>query len=141
MLPLRFARRWHALSAVLLILVLIATLMPAFWYFSSMREFANWFSGFDKWMHGITFTFLAVWFSGQYASRAYWRIAVGLILFGLLIEACQRLVSYRSAEWFDVAADSAGIVLGLTIAMAGLGGWSLRFERWLVARKAATTLE
>ena len=135
MLPLRFVRRWHIASAALLVLVLVSTLMPAVWFFSSRREFVSWFIDFDKWLHVITFTFLGIWFSGQYTRRYYWRIAAGLILFGLLIEGCQRLVSYRSAEWFDVTADATGIVLGLTIAMVGLGGWSLRVENWFTDRK------
>jgi VanZ family protein len=136
MLPLRFARRWHITSAALLILVLASMLMPAIWYLSDLREFARWFANVDKWFHGVTFTFLAVWFSGQYTRRSYWRIATGLILFGLFIEGCQRLVTYRSAEWFDVAADSAGIFLGLIIALAGMGGWSLRFESRFANKKA-----
>lgn len=90
----------------------------------------------DKWLHGITFALLAIWFAGQYRPRSYWRIGAGLMIFGLLIEGCQRLVSYRSAEWFDVAADSAGIIIGLTVATAGIGGWSLRVEDWYLRRRA-----
>ena len=136
MLPLRFARRWQIASVVILVLVLLSTLMPAVWFFSSRREFATWFFDVDKWLHGITFVFLAIWFAGQYKPASYWRIVVGLIVFGLIIEACQRLVTYRSAEWFDVAADLAGIILGLGIALAGLGGWSLRLEHWYANRVA-----
>jgi len=136
MLPLRFARRWQIASVVILVLVLLSTLMPAVWFFSSRREFATWFFDVDKWLHGITFVFLAIWFAGQYKPASYWRIVVGLIVFGLIIEACQRLVTYRSAEWFDVAADFAGIILGLSIALAGLGGWSLRLEHWYANRVA-----
>ena len=136
MLPLRFARRWQIASVALLILVLISTLMPAVWFFSSRREFATWFFDVDKWLHGITFVVLAIWFAGQYKPASYWRIVVGLVLFGLLIEGCQRLVTYRSAEWFDIAADFAGIILGLAIAFAGLGGWSLRLEYWYANRGA-----
>ena len=134
MLPLRYARRWQAASILLLILVLAATLMPVVWFWPNRREFAAWFIGADKWLHGITFVFLAIWFAGQYRSRSYWRIGVGLICFGFLIEACQRLVSYRSADWFDIAADVAGITVGLAVAMAGLGGWSLWIENRLSKR-------
>ena len=136
MLPLRFARRWQLASIAILILVLASTLMPAVWMFDSRREFATWFFDVDKWLHGITFVVLAVWFAGQYRFSSYWRIALGLILFGLVIEGCQRMVTYRSAEWFDIAADSAGIALGLCIALAGLGGWSLRIENWYTSRQA-----
>ena len=134
MLPLRYVRRWQIASAFLLIFVLASTLVPATWFWSSSRDFGSWLINVDKWLHGITFVILAVWFAGLYRPRSYWRIGVGLILFGLFIEACQQLVAYRSAEMFDVAADIVGIVIGLVIAGAGLGGWSLRLEGWLIRR-------
>jgi len=135
MLPLRYVRRWQIASAFLLIFVLASTLMPTDWFWSSDRDVSTWFIDVDKWLHGITFVILAVWFAGLYRPRSYWKIGVGLILFGLFIEACQQLVGYRSAETFDVAADIVGIVVGLVIAGAGLGGWSLRLESWLVGRR------
>jgi len=135
MLPLRYVRRWQIASAFLLIFVLASTLIPAAWFWSSSRDFGTWLINVDKWLHGITFVILAVWFAGLYRPRSYWRIGVGLILFGLFIEGCQQLLAYRSAEMFDVAADIIGIVIGLVIAGAGLGGWSLRLEGWLVRRR------
>ena len=129
MLPLRHAGRWRFAGIILLVLVLAATMMPAYWVFPSKRAFLTWFVHVDKWLHAVTFVFLAVWFAGQYRPRSYWRIAVGLLAFGMLIEACQRLVTYRSADWFDIVANAAGIAVGLGIALAGLGGWSLRLEQ------------
>ena len=140
MLPLRHPNRWRVASAVLLFLVLTFTLAPVVWFWSDRSYFVDWFFGIDKMLHGVTFTLLAIWFAGQYRPRSYWRIGIGLIAFGLLIEACQRLVTYRSAEWFDVAADSAGIIIGLTIASAGVGGWGLRFEDWYSRRTAGAEL-
>jgi VanZ family protein len=137
MLPLRYSQRWRAAGFLLLLLVLVATLMPAVWLLDDSDDFVTWFMGIDKWLHLLTFLFLAVWFSGQYERRAYWRIAVGLVLFGLFIEVCQRMVSYRSAEFYDLAADGAGILLGLAIACLGMGGWSLRVEAWLMQRRAS----
>lgn len=136
MLPLRHAHRWRAAGFFLLLLVLAATLMPAVWMWPDNRRYVAWFVHVDKWLHGITFLFLAIWFAGQYRPRSYWRIGVALILFGALIEACQRLVTYRSAEVFDIAADAAGIVVGLAAALAGLGGWSLWVEKWFARKRA-----
>ena len=141
MLPLRYAQRWGIASVFLLLLVLAATLMPAAWFFPDRRQFVAWFIDADKWLHGFTFVLLAVWFAGQYRPRSYWRIGIGLIFFGVLIEACQRLVTYRSAEWFDIVADGAGIALGLAIATAGLGGWSLQVEDWLVRKRAGADVD
>ena len=141
MLPLRYVRRWQASSIMLLLIVLVATMMPAVWFWSDRHGFIAWFLHADKWLHGITFVFLAIWFAGQYRPRSYWRIALGLLLFGVLIEACQRLVTYRSSDVLDIAADGAGILLGLLIALAGIGGWSLRIENWYVRRKAGAGID
>lgn len=136
MLPLRYAPQWRIASIVLLLAVLFSTLAPAVWLWSDKVQLVSWLKHFDKWAHVVTFILLTVWFTGQYRPRAYWRIAVGLTAFGMLIEVCQRLVGYRSAEWIDLAADVVGILLGLAIAMAGFGGWSLRIESWFNKRQS-----
>ena len=136
MLPLRYTRRWQAAGLMLLLMVLAGTLMPAVWLWSDNKSFISWFVHVDKWLHAMTFFILAIWFSGQYRRAAYWRIGIGLLLFGMLIEICQRMVTYRSAEWFDLIADAGGIIVGLAIAAAGIGGWSLRLENWIARRNA-----
>lgn len=141
MLPLRYAARWHLASLLLLVFVLAATMMPAYWIFPTKRDFLSWFVDVDKWLHGITFVVLAIWFAGQYRAGAYWRIAVGLMAFGVLIEACQRLVTYRSAEAFDLVADAAGIAVGLLIAAAGAGGWSLKLENRFAGEETSTDID
>ena len=135
MLPLRFTRRWRAAGMMLLLIVLAATMMPAVWFWSDMHGFMTWFVDVDKWLHGITFVILALWFAGQYRPESYWRIGIGLILFGAFIEGCQRLVTYRSADSFDILADTIGIIVGLSIAAGGIGGWSLRFGNWYLRRR------
>ena len=136
MLPLRYAPYWRAFSVLLLLLVIAAAIMPAIWMWPDRGSIVRWFGEIDKLAHLLTFAFLAVWFAGQYRPRSYWRIAVGLLAYGVLIELLQRLVGYRSAEWLDVAADAAGILVGLAIAAIGLGGWSLRLENWYQQRRA-----
>ena len=133
MLPLRHARRWQLAGVFVLLVVLAAALMPAVWFLQEMRDPR--FLHSDKWFHGTTFTLLTVWFSGQYSRRSYWRLAAGLLAFGALIEVCQRMLSYRSADTMDLAADAMGILAGLSIAWAGAGGWSLRVEQWIAARE------
>ena len=135
MLPLRHARRWQLASLTMLLLVLAATLMPAVWFWDDRVKALYWFESVDKWLHGVTFLVLSMWFTGLYRKRSYWKIGIGLLLFGLVIEACQRMVSYRSAEWLDVGADTAGIILGLVIGAAGIGGWCLRAEERFAKRR------
>lgn len=127
MLPLQYAALWRVLSLAILLAVLAGTLSPAVW-FDSRTEALNWLENADKWLHGLTFLFLSIWFAGLWERRAYWRIAVGLMLFGFIVEGAQRLVGYRTADWLDIAANTAGIIVGLTVATAGLGGWGLWVE-------------
>ena len=134
MLPLRYAPWWRTASGVLLVLVLAVAVLPAVWFWPDRGMIVSWFGEIDKWTHALVFAALAIWFAGQYRPRSYWRIAMGLLLYGVLIELCQRMVSYRSAEWLDVGADMAGIMVGLLIAAAGLGGWSQRIEAKIAAR-------
>jgi VanZ family protein len=142
MLPLRYARHWQLGSVILLLLVLIAALMPAaVWFWSDELPVVNWLHNVDKWAHGLTFVVLAIWFSGQYARASYWRIAIGLFAFGILIEVMQGLVRYRMAEWYDIGADGLGILIGLALALAGLGGWSVRFERWRENRGVSASID
>ena len=134
MLPLKNVGLWRALSAVILVVVLAAALSPAFWFFDDMSKALSWFQNSDKWLHAFTFISLSIWFAGLYEKRAWWRIAVGLMLFGLVVEFFQLQVSYRMADWRDIAANTTGIIVGLTVATAGLGGWALRFEDWYLRR-------
>ncbi len=130
MLPLSYPGRWRIAGVLLLLVVLATAMMPAVFPWSGDIG-PGWLQLSDKWLHGITFAFLAVWYSGQFARRSYWSLAVGLLLFGALIEFCQSLVTYRTAESGDLVADILGIAVGLTLAFVGLGGWSLRAEDWM----------
>ena len=131
MLPLNYPVRWRFAGIVILLVVLLFAMVPDIW---------PWGHGYgrdllsDKAWHAITFAALALWYTGQYARRAYWVIAACLLAFGVLIEACQSLVTYRTAEWGDVWADTAGIAIGMSIAWLQTGGWSLKIEQWLAKR-------
>lgn len=127
MLPLQHVGLWRFLSVVLLLGVLLGTLSPAFWFDSKVMALA-WFENVDKWLHGLTFTLLSIWFAGLAERGVYWRIALGLTVFGFVVEGCQLLVSHRTADWIDIVANTAGIIVGLAAAMAGLGGWGLWAE-------------
>jgi len=127
LLALRHRWRWQLAGIVLLMSALTGALLPDLPFIDLSRPFRM----SDKGLHVLVFALLALWFSGQYARQSYWRIGVGLIAFGALIELIQSMVSYRTAEWMDMYADGVGITIGLIIALLGAGGWSPRMERWL----------
>jgi VanZ family protein len=133
MLSLRHAALWRFLSAALLLAVLAAMLAPPDW-FGGDDDGLSWFEHSDKLLHGLTFMVLAAWFAGLFERRRYLSLGIALLAFGILVEACQYLVGYRTADWLDIAANSLGILLGLSIALAGLGGWGLWLEDWYARR-------
>lgn len=130
MLPLSYPDRWRLASIFLLSAVLVLTMAPATW-FSALEPPGEW-SVSDKWMHAATFALLALWYSGQYSRSSYLKLAVGLLVFGAVIEVCQYFIPYRSAESLDMLADAVGIVCGFLIALLGAGGWSLAAEKRLI---------
>ena len=134
MWSLEYARYWRIASVALLLLLLIAALIPVDWLFDQSDSRFKLFEHADKLGHALTFLLLALWFAGQY--RSLWAIAAGLLAYGALIELCQGLTGYRSAEWLDMAANTAGIIAGLGIAATGPGGWCQRAERHYLARNA-----
>lgn len=141
MLPLRHARFWKIADVFLLFLVFLSALMPAIWFWDDKVKILSWFDNSDKLLHAVTFFVLTVWFAGQYRRPSYWRIAAGLMLFGCIIELCQMMVAYRMADWIDIGANTVGIILGLAVAMTGLGGWSLRIEDWYSARQTGPGID
>lgn len=141
MLPLRHARVWRTADVVLLLLVLVFALTPAAWFLDDAARTISWMRNVDKWLHATTFLVLTLWYAGQYRPRSYWRIALGLIGFGMFIELSQRMLSYRTADWLDMGANTVGIIVGLLIAVAGVGGWCLRVERWHAERQTGSDLD
>ena len=130
MLALRYRRYWIAANLLLIAAVTLLTIVPAILAPMPLADVPD----IDKWLHAVTFAILALWFTGQYARPSYWRIAVGLIVYGAAIEFGQSLIPYRTAEWGDLAADAAGVVAGVMIALVATGGWSERAEAWYVDR-------
>ena len=133
MLPLQHGALWRSLSLAMLVVVLAGALSPAIW-FGNKADALSFIKNADKWVHGITFLVLAVWFSGLVERRRYWLVGIGLIVFGVLLEFFQMYVRYRTADHFDIAANTVGIIVGLAVAIAGLGGWGLRAEDWYARR-------
>ena len=134
MLPLRHSALWRYAGWGLLGIVFALALLPPAWLWPDGVGVSGWLPASDKWAHGVTFAALAGWFCGQYARRDYVRIGTGLVLFGAVIEVCQGLAGYRSMDVLDLAADVAGVVVGLLVAGRWCAGWSADVETWWYRR-------
>jgi VanZ family protein len=127
MIPLRHRRLWVALSAVIVSVIVYASLVPA----GSLP-----LTGYsDKAEHFAAYCGLAVWFTGLYPRARYWRVVAALLALGLALEMAQGVMRLgRSADLLDMAANAAGVGAGLLLAFALTGNWASRVEAWLQPR-------
>ena len=99
---LRLLKLYYLLGASMLMAVALLSLIPA------PGVGVN-----DKLSHLLTYFVLAGWFAVLATNRRLLGSSIaGLLLFGMLIELLQALSAYRQAEWADLAANTAGILLG-----------------------------
>jgi len=79
----------------------------------------------DKWQHVAAFVALSACAALAAAPGLAGSLRAGtwMLAFGLLIEAVQRFVPNRSAEWSDVAADALGIGVGLAMVALARRCW------------------
>jgi VanZ family protein len=127
MIPLRHRRLWLAISVALVGVILYGSLTPNLPLPTP--------GGFDKVEHFTAYFVLAVWFTGLYPRARYWQVVAGLLALGLAVEIAQGVMQLgRSAEFFDMVANAAGVGVGLLLALALTGGWARRVESWLSPR-------
>lgn len=99
---------WRALLALLLCAVTWLALVPA----PPPQLGTHW----DKLNHLLAFSTLAL-VAAMAFTRAWWRIAAGLLAYGGLIEGLQAFAPPRAAEPADLLADGLGIAIGLLLAL------------------------
>jgi len=79
--------------------------------------------GGDKLHHMLAYATLMLMWTLALDSATFRRqaqIAAALVLMGLLVECAQGLTAYRFFEWADVAANTAGVMLGWMTAFSAL---------------------
>jgi len=125
--PLRYARAWLFSGALLLVLGLVSALSPVQ---SVVPLSMN-----DKVLHALGFLFFMLWFGGVFQARFAPALVVGLASYGILIEVLQSFTTTRQAEFLDLGADLAGILVGWALSAAGFSRWCATLESWLVPQK------
>jgi len=120
-------RLWTAAIVVLLAAIVISSLTPE--QFVPVEQFS------DKLGHYLAYLALALMVSGIAAPQRLWRSMLGCFLLGASLEVAQAAFTvYRSAEWGDLAANTAGIATAWLISAQGRAGWGLRAGAWLARR-------
>lgn len=75
----------------------------------------NWFIGADKMFH-LAYFALLWWLALRAGASAGWRLGLGLIVYGVVMEMAQELLTAsRSASLADLLADSTGVALGFVL--------------------------
>ncbi|RLA10584.1 MAG: VanZ family protein [Gammaproteobacteria bacterium] len=96
------SRLWWVLGWMQVVILLIATLWPAIDLPGP--------EGSDKVVHLASFGWLMIWFA-QVVDQRRWRLVLLLIAYGALIEVLQSLSGYRHGDWWDLLADSTGVLV------------------------------
>lgn len=128
LLALRHPRVWLVSGWILVVTATIASIVPS-------NELPKFGGVSDKLEHIVGYGVLALWFAGIYPKIRYPMIGVALLVMGIVIEGLQGAMHVgRQADLRDVYANSIGIICGLVLALAWLGGWAQRVEalakRW-----------
>ena len=127
MTPLRFRNAWLVIGAGLVALVAYLSLTPKPLDVPSFFELK---SG-----HVVAYGTLMLWFAQIFRSTQG-RIGVGLSLvaLGVLLEYVQGVTGYRTFSYSDMRDNALGVIAGLVLAYAGLGGLLGRLDGWLAHR-------
>ncbi|MGQ0428898.1 MAG: VanZ family protein [Gammaproteobacteria bacterium] len=92
-------------------------------------------AGIDKLEHFAAYLALALLGSGIVERARLWVVMARCFVFGVAIEALQAVGSAgRMADWTDVAANGAGILVAWWIAGGGRAGWARHVEAGLRRR-------
>lgn len=86
----------------------------------------------DKYNHLIAYAFLMLWFGQLYQhSRAWFRIAILLILFGSLMELLQGVLPHRWFDFNDALANTMGVIFGVLVLFVGGDGVLNTLAHWI----------
>ncbi len=76
----------------------------------------------DKFEHCTAYAAMSLWFCQIYAeSKQRIKVAAALVAMGVTIEFLQGWSGYRYFEYADMAANSTGVLLGVSLAHTRLG--------------------
>jgi hypothetical protein len=127
LLTLRFPRLWSLLGWLLVASVIVGSLIPGP-VLEAVDVDVN-----DKVMHASAYCVLMVWFAGFCTRAVYPLIAAVLLMLGVGLDLLQRLTETRTFDWYDIAMNCTGVIVGLALSLSLLGGWCQRVEQRLLS--------
>jgi hypothetical protein len=131
MTPLRFANVWLGLGLALVALVVFLSLTPKPLDVPHVYQVNV--------GHVTAYGTLTLWFAQIFRStRGRIRVGLSLALLGVVLECLQGVTGYRTFAYSDMRDNAVGVVAGLALAYAGLGGILGRLDGWLAHRYHTT---
>lgn len=113
---LKYGRFWLVFGWLAIVAALIVCLLPP--------QYVEVPNANDKMEHALGYVLLTLWFCGIYPRSQYWKIAVGYLIFGAVIEMLQSWMHLgRNGDINDMVADAAGIAVGVLLGCTPLGRW------------------
>ena len=92
--------------------------------------------GVDKLGHFLGYLLLALFGAGVVDAERILVVLARVFFLGLALEAAQTLLTEtRSAEWSDVIANTAGVLVAWWLCCHGFAGWARHVEAWLDRRR------
>lgn len=117
---MRYLRWWRSVGAIFLVTVVVGSLLPL----SPMAQVFN-----DKLEHFLVYFLLMAWFGQLYRRRLI--LVTAFVLMGLVLEILQGQTRYRYFDWYDVAANSTGILVAWATLFTPLGRSMAAIDHWL----------
>jgi VanZ family protein len=96
-------RLWRGLGWLGVVITLVVSLTPPVLDEGSGNT--------DKIVHLVGYAVLMFWWA-QLVTQKRWRLAVAVVLFGIIIEGLQGLTPDRQPDLLDALANSCGVLLG-----------------------------
>ena len=128
MLELRYRWLWLGSIWLLVLIIIVASLLPI-----AVTETPG---GADKLGHFISYLLLALFGAGIVPAERIPVVMARVFVFGLVLEAAQAVLTVsRSAEWADVIANTAGVLVAWWLCAHGFAGWARCAEAWLDRRR------
>lgn len=122
---MHYRRLWVFLGIIYIAVILAVSLLR-------VPEINIEFSHTDKIIHFLMYFILVGWFIQLYHKpESRLAILLAAILFGLLIEYLQGMTSYRSFDYVDEIANSAGAALAFLLAGTSFNTLLGRIDRWI----------
>lgn len=115
-------QRWLGAWWVMVLAVIVGSMLPALLLPEMPR-------GGDKVQHLLGYAMLSAVAVQLFARKVLWRVGVGLVAMGVLIEIAQgTLTTSRAMDAWDALANTLGVLIGLATALLPVRDALQKFE-------------